>query len=77
MKWTKFDPENPPRSEVLFMFDYEHGENECDTFYYVGRWVQNLGFIYYYSEGQGCFSADEMPKYNAHWIYPQLLEMQE
>jgi hypothetical protein len=77
MKWTKFDPSNPPKSNVLFMFEYVHGENECATHYHTGIWVKDYGSLFYDSDGLKNYSADEMQKYNAHWIYPQLLEMPE
>ena len=77
MKWNKFDPNNPPKRRVLFMFEYAHGENECATHYHVGFWTNNYGAIYYDFDGLGYYSDDEMEKYNAHWIYPQDLEMPE
>lgn len=72
MKWTKFDPENPPRAKVLFRMDYEDEIVYCMGFHVYnlcGVHISKNEFMYYYDK--------EMQKYNAHWIYPQDLEMPE
>lgn len=79
MKWIKFDPSNPPKYTsgiptfwiIRFSFAYH---------YYTGAYLGDKGLLIYAGDKDKIdviISPDELRAYNAHYIYPQDLEMPE
>lgn len=79
MKWKKFDPENPPK--------YTPGEATFwlirfinDDHYTSGAYLEDKGLLVHAGDGSKIdilIKPERLVTYNAHWIYPQDLEMPE
>ena len=73
MKWTKFDPSNPP-SDAYTLWRFAIPENTAFAF---GKYYEHLGLRTFYEDRYKGFFPHELIELNAHWIYPQDLEMPE
>jgi len=69
MKWTKFDPENPPNHGYTY-WEINEGNG-------VRYWSASYSAGYLEVHKYFGYSAKQLVEYNAHWIYPQDLEMPE
>ena len=73
MKWTKFDPSNPP-SDAYTLWCFAIPANTAFAF---GKYYEHLGLRCFHEDAVTSFFPNELTNYNAHYIYPQDLEMPE
>lgn len=73
MEWTKFDPKNPP-SDAYTLWCFAIPANTAFAF---GKYYEHLGLRCFHEDAVTSFFPNELMNYNAHWIYPQDLEMPE
>ena len=78
MKWTKFDPSNPPKytpgKATFWLLRYSTSDH-----YTVGAYLHNQGLLEQAGDkvSKDIISPNRLLLYKAHWIYPQDLEMPE
>ena len=79
MKWTKFDPSNPPQYTpvkwAFWLFRFSYGDH-----YIVGAYLHDKGLLIDAGDKgkiDEIISPEGLVTYNAHYIYPQDLEMPE
>lgn len=79
MKWTKYDPAKPPQNQIgiclFWRLDYGY---PAGVQYVAGVYSQNKGLLIL-AGNKGQIELEYNPKQlvqkNAHYIYPQDLEM--
>lgn len=84
MKWTKLelDPETAPRGFTLWYIPQKMRRTDKLFFNphntWFGYYSFQIGVSNYYLDLDGTrFTTEELIALNAHWIYPQDLEMPE
>jgi hypothetical protein len=78
MKWNKleFDPETAPMGFTLWKLSDSLYYNRHNTF--LGYYSFQMGVSTCYSDKEDTwYTTEELIELNAHWIYPQDLEMPE
>lgn len=79
MKWNKFDPENPPKytpgKSTFWLIRFSNGDH-----YTSGDYLGDKGLLIHAGDKSKIdiiIKPEPLVTYNAHWIYPQDLEMPE
>lgn len=79
MKWIKFDPANPPKytpgKATFWLIRFSFGDH-----YHAGAYLGDKGLLIYAGDKgkiDVIISPERLVIHNAHYIYPQDLEMPE